>query len=134
MVVRDENRRVDTRTFRRSYTEGIPAISRRTIGGSASRLSAGRKVISPIVGDKTGIIPTSTLATGSAFGGVNGGVGTAATPTTSAGAITIGRISSSFTNAGVGIMNTFGSIIPLAIKVIVAVIVIKIVLWLIKRR
>jgi hypothetical protein len=50
------------------------------------------------------------------------------------GPLTLTSFGSSVSKASVGIMNTFGSIIPLAIKVIVVVIVIKIILWLIKRR
>lgn len=100
---------------------------------------------------------TTRLSTESSFGGINGGMGAAPVasaaaaaaaviPITPAAAFTGGiaptalgpslltNMGSSVSKAGVNISNTFGTIIPLAIKIIIAVIVIKIVLWLIKRR
>lgn len=103
----------------------------RGIEGTALRLPAGRSVISPAVGDRTGILPTSTLSTQSVFGGAQGGLGAATSPL---GPATLTNFSSSVGKAGTSIMNTLATLIPLAIKVILAVIVIKIVLWLIKRR
>jgi len=112
--------------FRReAYTGRIPvstAAPSRGIGGSTIRLPAGRNVLPP---------SSTTRATGSVFGGASGGAGAAATPLEPA---MLSGISSSFNKASVDIMNTFGTLLPLAIKVILAIIVIKIVLWLIKRR
>jgi hypothetical protein len=115
-------------------TRVIPARVPMTagIGGTALRLPTGRSVISPVQGDRTGILPTSTLATQGAFGGESGGMG-AATPT-ALGPATLTGLGSSVSKIGVGASNTLATFIPLAIKVILAVIVIKIILWLIKRR
>lgn len=112
----------------------ISAVTSSGVGGTTLRLPAGRNVISPISGDRTGVLPTSTLATEGVFGGVNGGMGAVAPPTISASPLSIGGIGSSITSAGTGIIDMIKQYIPLAIKVILAVIVIKIVLWLVKRR
>jgi hypothetical protein len=85
--------------------------------------------------NRAGVLPSSTLAPASAFGGRNGGMGIAAMPPTAMETpLSMSGISSSITSAGSGIVNTLGSYIPLAIKIILAVIVLKIVLWLIKGR
>jgi hypothetical protein len=92
------------------------AAASRGIGGTTLPLPAGRNVLPP---------SSFTSATTSVFGGT----GVAPVPPTMLSGIT-----SSFDKASVGVMNTLGTIVPLAIKVILAVIVIKIVLWLVKRR
>jgi hypothetical protein len=57
----------------------------------------------------------------------------AATPT-ALGPATLTGLGSSISKMGVGASNTLATFVPLAIKVILAVIVIKIVLWLIRGR
>lgn len=78
-----------------------------------------------------GIMPSRTAPTSSAFGGVGGGTGISGV---SAGDLGLGGIGTSISSLGSGIMGTVTGLIPIAIKVVVAVIVIKIVLWLLKGR
>ena len=129
-------RTVDSSTFNRNtMTRMTPVTVPRTeifggktyTGGTTLRLPTGRNVLPPTGGE----MPTSTLATASVFGGTSGGLGAATTPVAPT---MLSGFGSSVSKAGVSIMNTFGSLVPLAIKVIIAVIVIKIILWLIKRR
>lgn len=112
----------------------------RVLGGSGTTIPLGSRVIptrTPMSGIggslAQGISVPPALAPAGAFGGRNGGIGAAAAPT-ALGPATLSGVSSSITSAGTGIINTLGSLIPLAIKIILAVIVIKIVLWLIKGR
>jgi predicted lipid-binding transport protein (Tim44 family) len=67
-------------------------------------------------------------STASSFGGMPGGLGVGGLAPV--GALSLGAIGSSIS----AITDTLKGLIPIAITIIVAVIVIKIVLWLIKRR
>jgi hypothetical protein len=104
-------------------------------------------VVSPVLGDKAGIAPPSTLSTQGAFGGESGGMGAAAGGGGGMGAgagggagagagadLGLGGIGDSISSLGSGIVDTIKEYIPLAIKVILAIIVIKIVLWLLRGR
>jgi hypothetical protein len=121
----------------------IPSPSRipADIGGAARTLPTGRSVVSPVAGDRTGIVPPSTLSTQGAFGGESGGMGAGAGAGAGGGAgagagadLGLGGIGDSISSLGSGIVDTIKEYIPLAIKVILAIIVIKIVLWLLRGR
>lgn len=115
----------------------------------------GTQLRRPVLGETTyRRYRRSGPSTAGSYGGINGGIGAApvASAAASVAAITpvaalsggiiptalgpslLTNMGSSVSKAGVNISNTFGSVIPLAIKIIIAVIVIKIVLWLVKRR
>jgi hypothetical protein len=121
---------------RQPATRPPPMNVRQAMGGVTPPFPTGRNVVSPIVGDRTGMLPPSTLATQSAFGGETGGMGTAAPAAGAAAAadLGLGGIGESISSFGSGIVDTIKEYIPLAIKVILAVIVIKIVLWLLRGR
>jgi hypothetical protein len=63
-----------------------------------------------------------------------GAAAAAAAPASAAADLGLGGIGESVSSFGSGIVNTVKEYIPLAIKVILAVIVIKIVLWLLRGR
>lgn len=99
---------------------GSPAPS---FGSAATGLAAGGSALAR-GGPAVGTIPGGGLGT-VAGGGAGGGL--TAAPI---GGLGLGSIGSSITGAGTGVMNTITEYLPLAIKVVVAVIVIKIVLGL----
>jgi hypothetical protein len=130
---------INAEILRRATASTAPMANRSIpasgIGDAVLRLPVGRGTISRTAVSRAGVVPSTTLAPASVFGGINGGMGAnAGAAPTALGPSMLTNFSSSVGKAGTGIMNTLGSLIPLAIKVVLAVIVIKIVLWLVKGR
>jgi len=96
----------------------------RSFGGASTGLAAGGSALAR-GGPAVGTIPgggLNIMPAASAGGGLS----------VAAGGLGLGGIGESITSTGTGIVNMVKQYIPLAVKVILAVIVIKIVLWLIR--
>jgi hypothetical protein len=102
----------------------LSGTSTASFGSAASGLAAGGSALAR-GGPAVGSIPGGGLGIVAAAGG--GGL-------TVAEGLGIGGIGSSITNAGTGIINTVKEYIPLAIKIGAAVIGIKMLLWLVRKK
>jgi hypothetical protein len=125
--------------------EGIPGFPNTYYGGPSAPSTAG------LFGGQPGGLGAAALPQAGGLGAAllpggggggaatlpsaGGGMGTAALPSAGGeGTLSLGSIGTGVSDIGSGIMNTIKEYIPLAIKIILAFIIIKIVLWLILRR
>lgn len=113
----------------RKQSGGLIASSRTLIRGSS-------RVINSQVSTRTPVIMPSTTLTSRVTTNLGSGIGTRVTPAlvspTATPPTALSGIGIGVTNASTNILGAVGSYIPLAIKIVTAVIVIKVVLWIVR--
>jgi hypothetical protein len=109
-------------------TSGVPAITAGNVIRDPSAVNA------ILAGASTAPSSYGTAGTGLAAGGTALGRGAPSVGSVPGGELGLGGIGTDITATGKGIMDTITQYLPLAVKVVVAVIVIKIVLSLVRGR
>jgi len=107
----------------------LSAAHEARVRGTVPALTAGS-----IAAARSGAVSFGGAGTGLAAGGTALARGGPAVGTIPGGGLGLGSIGASLTSTGTGIVNIVKQYIPLATKVVLAVIVIKIVLWLVRGR